>query len=148
MEKGIWVSDDNEANDCRIRYSTWLKEPNEKTLEFIQFNHSYDNVYLGGIVFFDLSKTRVEEAGNKGFLLSQFYPLGGNPYIDYPELVGKGLARRIELSVASDLAKKYPENTPVTIWASSDTHIKYCERVGIKTKEPMTLMEYVKILTH
>ena len=72
--------------------------------------------------------------------------MGGEP--PRPLLKGKGLARKIELVIAKDLSKIFTPSTLIAIGAHSDSHLKYCERIGIKPMEQMSLGNYIKLLDH
>ena len=144
--KGIWITRDDEVP---LYYSTWLRERTEEVVGFIPFEHSYDPGYLGSVGFLDLSDPNLDFSRHnltEGILQNQFYPLGGTALETRPELVGKGLARKIEFEIAKDLLEKLPQDTPVAIGASSDSHKEYCRRIGITPWQQMSLCDYVKLL--
>lgn len=142
--KGIWVTRDDKIP---FYYSTWLIERAEEVVGFIPFEHTYDPRYLGSVRFLDLSSSDFDFSRNNlydGLLQNKFYPLG-DPELR-PGLIGKGLARRVEFEIAKDLLEKLPQDTPVVIGASSDSHKEYCGRIGITPGQQMSLCDYVKLL--
>lgn len=150
--KGIWIQQDEEYP---LGYLTWLREKKDNVIGVIPFEHSYRPTYLGSVTFLNLSDPRLDfshlkERYNlkKGLLQNKFYPLGGMALYHQTELIGKGLARRIEFEIAKDLSKKFPEETQIVIGASSDSHLEYCKRLGIIPFKSMTLKEYLCLLNH
>ena len=140
--KGIWIQKENP-----LYYSTWLKERQENVIGFIPFEHPYDPMYLGSVGFLDLGEVSISSVDlDHGLLQNHFYPFGGTARETRPELVGKGLARRIEFEIAKDLSKSFPEDTPIVIGATSDSHLEYCQRIGIVPFKAMSLCDYVKLL--
>ena len=142
--RGIWITRDNQVP---MYYSTWLRERTEEVVGFIPFESSYEPRYIGSVRFLDLSEPNLDFSKynlTEGLLQNQFYPLG-DPDLR-PNLMGKGLARRIEFEIAKDLLKKLPKDTPVAIGASSDSHLEYCKRIGIIPWKQMSLCNYVKLL--
>ncbi len=75
---------------------------------------------------------------------NKFYPFG-DPDLR-SELIGKGLARRIEFEIAKDLLEKFPKETYVAIGGSSDSHLEYCKRIETKPWKQTFLCDYVKLL--
>jgi hypothetical protein len=145
-QKGIWIWKDPEIFLC---YNTSLEQPNKDSINFFPFEHPYSPGYLGSVGFLDIEEfpNLMTRAGmKKGFLQNHFYPLGGFPETNRPLLVGKGLAKKIELSVAKDLARQYQLGTLIAIGATSESHLEYCQRIGIIPFNPMTLEEYIQIL--
>lgn len=144
--KGIWITRDPEIP---LNYETWLRERDKDLVAFIPFEHPYEPMYLGSVGFL-----RIEDFPNfvnrlnvnHGLLQNQFYPLGGTAQDTRPELLGKGLARKIESEIAQDLSRKLPTDTPVVIGASSDSHLEYCRRLGITPWQQMSLGDYVQLL--
>lgn len=144
--KGIWITRDDEAP---LTYLTWLREKADDLVCFIPFDHPYDARYLGSIRYLDLSNPCFDFSKSgltEGLLQSHFYPLGGTSLATRPELVGKGLARKIEFEIAKDLLGKFSPVSLVAIGASSDSHLKYCQKVGIVSGKQMHLGDYVKLL--
>lgn len=144
--KGIWIALNNENP---LVYETFLSKPKEPVVSFIPFEHTYSKQGLGSIGFLDLSDIRLHISSvniRQGLFQNHFYPLGSFPDERVPELVGKGLATKIEFEVAKNLASKFHGITPIIIGASSDSHLKYCERVGLVPNYIMTLDEYIAIL--
>ncbi len=142
--KGIWIQKEHP-----LYYSTWLREISEGVIGFIPFEHSYEPMYLGSVGFLDLGNSELDFSCynlNKGLLQNQFYPLGGTVHETRPELIGRGLARKIEFEIAKDLSKYFSKDTPIAIGASSDFHLKYCQKIGIVPFKSMSLCDYVELL--
>ncbi len=143
--KGIWIQQDSAIP---FSYSTWLREKNKDLVAFIPFEHPYEPIYLGSVSFL-----RIEDYPNfvnrlrvdHGLLQNHFYPLGGTEDIR-PELFGKGLAKRIESEIAQNLLRRLQADSPIIIGASSDSHLKYCERIGLVPWKVYSLRDYVRIL--
>jgi len=143
-QKGIWVQHSPEYGIC---YETSLREETERLVGFVPFEHPYEPRYLGSIKFVDIIKLGQPLFNlNTGLVQTHFYPLGGDPSLR-PELVGKGLARKIELIVAKELLNSFQEGNKVFIPASSESHLAYCKRVGIPPSQVITLNEYLSILS-
>ena len=150
-KKGIIISRNLDVPKRTLNYSTWLNEGNnEEVIKFIPLEHSYSSSYIGSVGFFEISQypewvSRLKV--NEGLLQNHFFPFGGFPEETVPELVGKGLAKKIEFEIAKDLSTKFASNTPIVIGATSDSHEAYCRRIGIVPFEVMTLKEYINILS-
>lgn len=144
-KSGIWIN-----RDSPLIYQTFLREVTDNLVGFIPFAHPYPERYLGSISFLNMSTGKynipVLSSMNKGLVSHHFYPLGGTPSEERPILLGKGLARRIELEVAKDLLIQFPEDTPLAVVATSDNRINYCRKVGLTPFQPMPLREYHDIL--
>ncbi len=149
-EKGIWIEKDRcSAN----HYTTWLDKKRGKVIGFVPFDHSYEPRYLGSVGFLDISRELDRKTSiyfrmgvSHGLLQNQFYPLGGTAKDIHPDLLGKGLAKRIELAIAKDLLQHFSRITPVVIGATSELHLQYCKRLGFVPFKPMTLEEYFGLL--
>ena len=134
-----------------FQYNTIIRRTGEQDIiSFIPFRHNHEVDYLGSIGFLDMSTGQFHISAlsnmNKGLLSNHFYPLGGTPSETRPDLLGKGLARRIEFEVAKDLLKQFSEDTPIAIAATSDNRKNYCRKVGLATFHPMPLRQYYDIL--
>lgn len=144
-QEGIWIN-----RESPLIYQTFLREVTENLVGFIPFMHPYSKRYLGSLEFLDMSTGQFHidalPGMNKGLVSHHFYPLGGDPSETKPELLGKGLARRIELEVARDLLTNFPEDTPIAVVATSKNRINYCRKVGLTPFQQMPLSQYHDIL--
>lgn len=143
-KKGIWVRKENP-----LYYETSLRETQRDVIAFIPFEHKYEPMYLGSVGFFNLNDYPLSFSRHnltKGLLQNKFYPLGGLVHETRPDLLGKGLAKKIEFEIAKELLKHFPEDTLIAIGASSDSHLEYCKRIGIVPFKAMPLKEYVELL--
>ncbi|MEK6910321.1 MAG: hypothetical protein AABW82_00950 [Nanoarchaeota archaeon] len=142
---GIWIE-----RVAPLIYQTFLREVTDNLVGFIPFVHSYPKRYLGSLEFLDMSTGQFHidalQGMNKGLVSHHFYPLGGTPSETKPELLGKGLARKIELEIAKDLLIQFSEDTPIAVVATSENRINYCRKVGLTPFQPMPLREYHDIL--
>jgi len=142
--KGIWIHKEEPLN-----YATLFEKINENVIGFIPFDHPYESVHLGGVGFVDLSNPEVDFSGYgliEGLLQNIFSPFGMNALKIKLDLIGKGLARKIEFEIAKDLSKSFPGDTSIAIGASSDSHKVYCERIGFVPFKAMPLSDYVRLL--
>ncbi len=140
---GIWIQRINP-----FQYNTLFRPMSirEGEIGFIPFPHNHEEVYLGSIGFLDMSTGKYQITAlpnmSRGLLLNNFFPIGSHR----PNLLGKGLARRIEFEVAKDLLIQFPEDTPMAVGATSPTHLDYCRKVGLTPFQPMPLSQYHDIL--
>lgn len=150
MAKGIWIQRNKEdVHLPDLLYETFLREITEDLVAFIPFEHECAPLYLGSVGFLDIGLF-IKNSGRwqekldtyHGLLQNKFYPLGNRT-----ELCGKGLAQRIEFEIAKDISKTFPEETPIVIGACSEHHLRYCERIGLPPFKPISLKEYVRLLS-
>lgn len=146
---GIWV-----RREEGIDYTTLFEETDGEIVGFIPLEKQpvVKNIYLGAICFQDLIElyplvARPPFNTNYGLFQNHFYPLGGEPWHQVPELLGKGLARKIEFEVVKDLLTRFSDNTPIVKDKhTTRSHLEYCKKIGITPFQPMPLREYHDIL--
>jgi hypothetical protein len=78
--------------------------------------------------------------GTTIFVVHQFYPFTHEP-LAYRPLLGKGLADRIQLLVAQDMAAQFPQHSLIE---RADTPWRECQlqRLGIEQQVPYLLPQY------
>ncbi|VVB77951.1 Uncharacterised protein [uncultured archaeon] len=131
--------------ESQINFQTWLNNPGQDLVGTIELLEEYMPLrnYLGSVGYINAEKYPhlIEQFGIKsGLIQNLFYPLGGNPD---PALTGKGYAKKIELLISLELSKNFNPDTMIVIAANSESHLKYCDRVGITPNIPLELNEYI-----
>ena len=92
-EKGIVIYKESQLN----YYTSLNCKGMGIILNFIPFEHPYEELYLGGINFLNLGEFSYAIHNlTEGLVQNNFYPLGQFPEKQRPLLLHRGLARRID----------------------------------------------------